>query len=185
MNSRIKALDFSDRVVFKGRENTQLLKKIEALRFDVWCRIIDPESAVTRFSLDQFDYDGWHITYLDNDLVIASGRLMISTDRTSIPDLCSIEPFVKQMTFPVCVLNRLVVHWLYTKKGLGTENIRDRIELATTLGAKQVWIEEQSKGISLLSQMGFQEMGPSLDRSVKGDWRIMCKTILGNVLNDN
>lgn len=167
----------NDRVVFKGSENTQLLKKIEKLRFGVWGRLIDPETAVARFALDQFDHEGWHVTYLDNDLVITSGRLMISTDKTSIPDLCSIEPFVNHMTFPIGVMNRLVVHWEYTKKGLGTENIRDRIELAATLGASQVWIEEQSKGISLLSQLGFQEMGPSQDRSVKGDWRIMCKTL--------
>ena len=173
--SGVMAMD--DKVVFKGSENTHLLKRIEVLRFDVWGRLIDPETAVARFALDQFDHEGWHVAYLDDDLIIASGRLMFSTDKNSVPDLCSLEPFVKQMTFPIGVLNRLVVHWEYSKNGLGTENMRDRVKLATTLGARQVWVEEQSKGISLLSQQGFQEMGPSQDKSVKGDWRIMCRTL--------
>lgn len=166
-----------DKLIFKGSENTRLLKEIEALRFDVWGRIIDPEIAASRFSLDQYDHEGWHIAYLDNDKVITSGRLMIAIDGTSMPDLCSFEPYLELMSFPVGVLNRLVVHWQYAKKGHGTKNICDRIELATSLGAKQVWIEEQSKGVSLLSKLGFKEMGPSFDRSIDGDWRIMCNVV--------
>ena len=167
------------RVVFKGSENVLLLEKIERLRFDVWARLIDPETAETRFSLDQFDYEGWHVAYFDNDQVIASGRLMIATDGKSIPDLCSFEPYVRQMNFPIGVLNRLVVHWQHTKKGLGTSNLHDRIKLAASLDVRQVWLEEQNKGISLVSQLDFQEMGSSQDKSIKGDWRIMCKALKG------
>ena len=53
----------NNKVIFKGSENVLLLKKIERLRFDVWGRLINPEAAEARFSLDRFDHEGWHVVY--------------------------------------------------------------------------------------------------------------------------
>ena len=150
-----------------------MLRKIEKFGLTVWSRVIDTEAASSRFGIDQFDHDGWHVAYRDQGNIIASGRLIIASEQAAVPDLCSFGPCVERMHFPIGVLNRLVVHWEHSGNGLGRRLNVERLELAARQGAAEVWVEVQSDRVPSMQRLGFEEVGPSQDITIVGDWRIM------------
>jgi len=165
------------KLVFKGNDNPGMLRRIEEFRLDVWRRIIDAEVAADRFCLDPFDYDGWHVVHLDQNEIIGSGRLIIAGDHSGVPDLCSFEPYTQHVSYPMGVMNRLVVHHEYTCNGVGGQLSLERIELAREQGVVDIWVEIQGPRMSSMEQMGFQDMGPSHDTAIEGVWRIMRRSI--------
>jgi predicted GNAT family N-acyltransferase len=160
-------------LVFKGNEDPVLLKRIETLRLGVWNHLISSRLAVRRFGLDPFDYKAWHIAYLEKGSVIASGRLFIATRPYDMPDHCSFSPYHGLMRYPTGILNRLVVDRMYRGRNLATNINKDRIRLAREHGVTDLWVEVQSHRAPSLEQLGFSDVGPSLDKSIVGDWRIM------------
>ncbi len=167
------APDFQ-RVIFKGEDDPALLEQVEAFRLRVWGDLIGIRLAVKRFGLDSFDYQAWHIAYIEEDGLIASGRLIVATSQSSVPDLCSFRPYLDQMTYPIGILNRLVVDRMYRRQGMATSINRDRIKLAREHGVTSIWVEIQTNRVPSMERLGFFDVGPSLDKSVVGDWRIMC-----------
>jgi predicted GNAT family N-acyltransferase len=160
-------------VVFRGEDDPALLERIEALRLDVWGELIGAELAVKRFGLDPFDNKAWHIAYLEEGDVVASSRLIIASCQSDVPDLCSFGPYLDLMEYPIGVLNRLLVDRMYRGRGMAPSLIRARIRLAHEHGVTDLWAESQSHTVPSMEQHGFREVGPSLDKSVVGDWRIM------------
>lgn len=164
-------------VVFKGEDDAALLKRIEAFRLDVWGDLIGARLAAKRFGLDSFDYKAWHIAYIEEDSLIASGRLIIATCQSGVPDLCSFRPYLGLMEYPICILNRLLVDRMYRGRGMATSINRDRIKLSREHGVNSLWVEVQSNRVPSMKRLGFFDVGPSLDKSIVGDWRIMCRKI--------
>jgi len=160
-------------VVFKGGEDPALLKRIEAFRLDGWSELITAKLAARRFGLDSFDYKAWHIAYFGEGGVIASGRLIIATHQSGVPDICSFRPYLGLMEYPIGMLNRLLVDRIYRGRGMATSINRDRIALARDHGVADLWVEIQSHRVASMEQLGFCDVGPSLDKSIIGDWRIM------------
>lgn len=170
-------------LLFKGSDNPGMLGQIEALRLYVWRRLIDTEVAYRRFAVDEFDNKAWHIAYLSEGRIIASGRVIIVAGKEDIPDLCSFAPYLEHMKLPIAVLNRLVVHPKHCRKGLGRQLYRDRIELASRKGVDDVWVEVQENRVGSMRRLGFKEVGPSQDKTIKGDWRIMRRSDRRESLN--
>ena len=162
-----------DPLIFKGSDNINMLREIEKFRLTVWSRVIDTKAASSRFGIDQFDHDGWHVAYQDRGNIIASGRLIIASEQAAVPDRCSFGPYVERMQFPIGVLNRLVVHGEYSGNGLGMRLNVERLELAARQGAAEVWVEVQNSRVPSMQHLGFEEVGPSQDITIVGDWRIM------------
>jgi len=162
-----------DSLVFKGSDNIGVLLEIEAFRLTVWNRLIDSKVASDRFGIDQFDYDGWHVVIRDEGDIIASGRLVIVAQEAGVPDLCSFAPYLQRMNFPIAILNRLVVQWEHAGNGIGRRLNMERIELAARQGASEVWVEVQASRVPAMQRLGFEELGPSHDKAIVGDWRIM------------
>jgi predicted GNAT family N-acyltransferase len=160
-------------VVFKGEDDPALLERIGEFRLDVWGELVGASLAVKRFGLDSFDYKAWHVAYLDEGGVIASGRLIITTCQPDVPDLCSFRPYLGLMEYPVGILNRLVVDRKYRGMGMATSINTDRIKLARDHGVTDLWVEIQAHRAPSMKQLGFCDVGPSLDESIIGDWRIM------------
>jgi len=160
-------------VVFKGEDAPALLERIEAFRLDMWGELIGARLAVKRFGLDSFDDKAWHIAYLEEDCLVASGRLIIATCQSGVPDLCSFRPYLGLMEYPIGILNRLLVDREYRGRGMGTSINRERIKLARDHGVTGLWVEVQAHRAPSMEQLGFFEVGPSLDESIVGDWRIM------------
>ena len=163
-------------LVFRGRDDVTLLERIEVLRLGVWSEFISTTMAIRRFGLDPFDREAWHIVYLEGDNVIASGRLIIATCQSAVPDHCSFSNYHGLMSYPSGILNRLVVDRRYRRRGMANRINRDRIRLAEDNGVRDLWIEIQSDRLSAMEQLGFSDVGPSLDESVGGQWRIMRRT---------
>lgn len=166
-----------DTLVFNGSDNPGMLREIEAFRFKVWKRLIDSHVASARFRIDRFDYEGWHVVYLDEGDIVASARLTIAADEAGVPDLCSFAPHVQQMSFPIGILNRLVVHWEHAGIGVGRRMNVDRIKLAARQGVSEVWVEVQTGRVASMQRLGFEELGPSQDTTITGDWRIMRRIV--------
>ena len=164
-----------DILIFKGEENISMLRDIAAFRVDVWSRLIDSEVASARFGIDQFDYEGWQFVHLHGGNIIASGRLVVAAKEAQVPDLCSFKPYVQYMTFPLGILNRLTVHWGHSGKRLGSQLNLERIDLAARQGVSVLWVEVQTYRVPSMERLGFKDMGPSQDKTIDGDWRIMCK----------
>lgn len=162
-------------VVFKGEDDPALLERIEAFRLDVWGELVGARLAVKRFGLDSFDDKAWHIVYLEEDRLIASGRLIIATCQSGVPDPCSFRPYLDLMEYPIGIMNRLLVDRLYRGKGMATSINRDRIKLARDHGVAGLWVEVQAHRVPSMEQLGFFEVGQSLDESIVGDWRIMSR----------
>ena len=160
-------------VVFKGEDDPALLKQIEALRLEVWGELVGTELAVKRFGLDPFDNKAWHVAYLDEGSVIASGRLIIATCQSDVPDLCSFGPYLDLMEYPTGFLNRLLVARMFRGRGMAPSLIRARIRLALEHGVTNLWAESQSHTVPSMEKHGFREVGPSLDKLIVGDWRVM------------
>jgi len=164
-----------DVFVFKGRSNYNMLKELERFRIDVWSRIILPNIAGQRFGLDSFDMFAWHVVVADKGRILGSARLIIADSFLDIPDMCSFNPYIKQMHYPVAFMNRLVVGEQYRSNGVGKRLNRKRDELVVLSHAHEVWIEaEKNRHVSLL-QNNYRHIGPSADESVDGDWSIYCK----------
>lgn len=163
-------------LIFKGENDIGMLRQIEAFRLQVWNSLIDSEIASTRFSLDQFDYDGWHIAHINETDIIGCGRLIIANDESGVPDLCSFKPYAKSMSYPIGIMNRLVVNLTHAGKGIGRQLNIERIELARDQGVSEIWVEVQAPRVSSMERLGFRDMGPSQDTSIKGVWRIMQNT---------
>jgi predicted GNAT family N-acyltransferase len=159
--------------IFKGESDPALLKRIEAFRLKVWSECIGVRLAVKRFGLDSFDYKAWHIAYLEEGSVIASGRLIMANCQSGVPDLCSFSPFLGLMEYPIGILNRLVVDRMYRGRGMATSINRDRIRLAREHGVTDLWVEIQLHRVPSMGQLGFYVVGPSQDKSIAGDWCIM------------
>ena len=164
-------------VVFKGEDDPALLKRIEAFRLHVWGELVGARRAAKRFGLDSFDYKAWHIAYIEEGGLVASGRLIIATCQSGVPDLCSFRPYLGLMEFPVGILNRLLVDPMYRRQGLATSINKDRIKLARDHGVAGLWVEIQSNRVLSMKRLGFFDIGPSLDKTIIGDWRIMCRSI--------
>jgi len=162
-----------DCLIFKGSDNVDMLREIETLRLNVWHRLIDAKVASRRFGIDQCDYDGWHVVHRHAGNIIASGRLIVAVDQAHVPDLCSFGPYLEGADFPIGIMNRLVVHWEHSGKGLGRRLNVERLELAARQGAREVWVEVQSHRVPSMQGLGFEEVGPSEDVTIVGDWRIM------------
>jgi len=160
-------------VVFKGGGDPALLKRIEAFRLEEWGNLIGAKLALKRFGLDSFDHKAWHIAYLEEGGVIASGRLIIATCQSDVPDICSFKPYLGVMEYPVGILNRLLVDRMCRGRGLATGINMERIGLARDHGVADLWVEVQSYRVPAMEQLDFCDVGPSLDKSIIGDWRIM------------
>lgn len=168
-------------LVFKGAEDVEMLERIEIFRLDVWSRIIDREVANKRFKLDRFDYDGWHVVYLGNGTIIGCGRLIVAQAEPDVPDLCSFKPYLGNMQFPVGIMNRLVVGEIHSSRGIGNSINVARIDLARKHDASAVWVEIQVERLAAMERLGFVDKGPSLDKTIDGDWRIMCRNCQARV----
>jgi hypothetical protein len=160
-------------VVFKGEDDPALLKRIEKLRLEVWGELVGARLAAKRFGLDSFDYKAWHIAYIDDSDLIASGRLIIATCESGVPDLCSFRPYLGHMEYPIGILNRLFVNRTCRGRGMATCINEARIKLAHDYGVTSIWVEVQLHRAPSMERLGFFDVGPSLDKSVVGDWRIM------------
>lgn len=161
--------------IFRGSDNPGMLREIEAFRLYVWSRLIDAEVAARRFSIDPFDYAGWHVVHLGKDAIIASSRLIIAAEESQVPERCSFGPYLRHMRYPMGILNRLVVHPEHSGNGLGRRLNVARIELAARQGVDAVWVEVQTCRLASMRGLGFEDMGPSQDTTIDGDWRIMRK----------
>lgn len=159
--------------VFHGEDNPDLLKQIETFRVSTWSTSIGAEQAARRFGRDIFDERSWHIACFDKAELIACGRLSIAATESHIPDTCSFEPYYTTMDFPIGMLNRLVVHHRYRRAGLANRINRERLVLANFQGATDLWVEVRACRTRSMNRLGFVDVGPSLDKSVPGNWRIM------------
>lgn len=159
--------------IFKGADDAVLLKRVEDFRLMVWCELIDADLARRRFGLDAFDEKAWHVIYLDQNKIIACGRLVVASQREEVPDQCSFKPYLDTMRYPIGLFNRLVVDPGCQGQGLGAAINRHRIQLATDRDISNLWVEVQSNRVASMKRLGFAEMGISCDKSVEGDWRIM------------
>ena len=160
-------------VVFKGEDDPALLQRIEKFRLEVWGELVGARLAAKRFGLDSFDYQAWHIAYIEDSDLIASGRLIIATCESGVPDLCSFRPYLDQMEYPIGILNRLFVNKVFRGRGMASSINKARIKLAHDHGINSIWVEVQLHRAPSMERLGFFDVGPSLDKSVVGDWRIM------------
>ncbi len=165
----------TDLLIFKGLEDPALLSRIEAFRLDVWSQLVERETATARFALDRFDLDGWHAVSLSKAQIAGCGRLSPVDNAGALPDLCSFQPYTACMQYPLAVLNRLVVHPAHRGNGLARKLTLARIELARARALCEVWVEIDSPRVGAMQRLGFQDMGPSQDASIKGRWRILRK----------
>lgn len=162
-------------LIFKGEERVAMLRQIEAFRLNVWRQLIGADAATARFATERFDYTGWHIVHRSRGEIIATGRLLVVDELEQVPDLCSFAPYVKRMDFPIGFLNRLVVHPMHRRKGLGRRVNSQRLELSERLGVREVWVEVQDNRVGSMQRLGFEEVGRSHDSTISGNWRILRK----------
>ena len=141
-------------LVFKGDDNIEVLKQVEALRLKVWSRLINQKTATTRFGLDRFDYEAWHVVFRDGKAIIGGGRLIVAADKQGVPDLCSFKPYLDCMEYPIGVMNRLLVHWMYQRKGIAEQINLKRIELARELGLSGIWVETRTSRVAPMQNLG-------------------------------
>ena len=165
-------------VIFKGRDDPEALMEVESFRLGVWEEILDHKAASERFSLDQFDYDSWHFLHMNKGCIIGCGRLIIADSELHVPDLCSFKPYLNRMRYPLGVMNRLVVHQDYRGNGVAHNINRQRVSFACERSVADIWIEVQAQRCQTMERFGFEQMGPSLDKTIPGDWRIMRNKIL-------
>ncbi len=163
--------------IFRGDEAPDFLKRVEKHRLETWGRVVDRVAASARFGLDHFDSDAWHIIYSEENKIIGSGRLIIATSRQDVPDLCSFEPYLSRMCFPLGVMNRLAVHWKHRNKGIARQINLKRIQLANDKRATELWVEVQSHMVPVMENLGFKDEGPSLDETIVGEWRVLRNNI--------
>jgi predicted GNAT family N-acyltransferase len=164
-------------VFFKGSDNPEALMQVESFRLDVWKEILDHEAASARFGLDQFDYESWHFLYLKAGNIIGCGRLIIAENEQEVPDLCSFKPYLDRMRYPMGVMNRLVVHRDYRGNGVAQNINQQRVSFSCERSVADIWIEVQAQRCQTMERFGFELMGPSLDKTIPGDWRIMCNKV--------
>jgi GNAT superfamily N-acetyltransferase len=168
------------RLIFSGRTDTcNLLPEIEALRLEVWTPKTGALAAQHRFGIDEADLDAHHyVIEGDHGQLLASARLVLTTNAYSVPDLQAFGPFVDQMRFPLAVLNRLVVHPCHQGRGFSALIDNCRVSDAASLGACAIWVEaEQSRAGHLARRFHFEDRGASPDNSIPGNWRILCKPL--------
>ena len=161
-------------MLFKGSDKPETLMQVESFRLDVWKEVLDHEAASARFSLDQFDYESWYFLHLKAGSIIGCGRLIIAENEQEVPDLCSFKPYLECMRYPMSVMNRLVVHRDYRGNGVAHTINQQRVTLAGERSVVDIWIEVQAHRCLTMERFGFEIMGPSLDKSIPGDWQIMC-----------
>jgi len=164
-------------VIFKGSDDAEALTEVESFRLDVWKEILGSEAASVRFGLDQFDYDGWHFLHIKAGHITGSGRLLIAESELEVPDLCSFKPYLEYMQYPMGIMNRLVVHKDYRGNGVAHNLNQQRISFACDRSVAEIWIEVQAQRCKPMERFGFEEIGPSLDKTIPGDWRIMCNNV--------
>jgi predicted GNAT family N-acyltransferase len=164
-----------DITVFKGRDNPDFLRAIEQQRFSVWSGIVGNELARTRFAIDKFDPDAWHVVCTDDDKIIGSARLIVVNNAQDTPDLGSFGPYVPNMRFPAAFMNRMAVPEPYRSQGIGRILTGRRHDIAFSQNnVFEVWVEARTDRRKSLEQMGYVCMGISADESVVGDWLIFC-----------
>ena len=162
-----------DMVIIKGSEDVALLNQIEVFRIQVWAEIVGAETAIHRFSLEPSDFTSWHFVHLYEGKIIACARLTLAASILEAPDACSFGPYHCDMQFPLATLNRLVVDGNFRSKGLAAAINVERIRFAKELGVRELWVEVANKGIMSMEILGFSEVGPSADKTIQGDWKIM------------
>jgi GNAT superfamily N-acetyltransferase len=167
-------------LVLSGRSAPHnLLSEIETLRLDVWTPKTGPLTARHRFRIDEADlYAHHYVIEDDHGKLVASARLVLATRADEVPDPEAFGPFVGQMPFPSAILNRLVVHPGHQGQGLSSLIDTCRVNDATSLGAQAIWVEaEPSRAIHLTRRFHFEDRGASPDKSIPGEWRILCKPL--------
>ncbi|MEZ5489892.1 MAG: GNAT family N-acetyltransferase [Gammaproteobacteria bacterium] len=161
--------------VFAGQCNQKKLEEIETLRVCAWQPILSPTDAKSRFKLDATDRIAWHFCLRDtaHDQFIACSRLSAHSTFDLLPDPESYQRFAETMNFPLAIMSRLAVLPRFRGRGYATRLDNLRIEMATRLAIKEVWIEVRAGRIAYLEESQFKVMGNSADDSVPGNWFMM------------
>lgn len=166
-------------VFVKGDENLKLLNEIKAFRLKVWSEVIGIEKAKLRFGVevDAQDLRAWHCVKYDDQKMIASQAFNVANNQQELADYCSYEKYVEMMRFPLAITNRLVIDSNNRHTGLREEFYNLCLEKANKLGLLELWAESQQERTQFHSRNNYKDMGPSSDKSIEGDWRILVKIL--------
>ena len=158
-----------------GEDAPELLASVHELRIAAWEPIIGRSDALERFGLDEHDNRSWHCVLEDDtgEKLVAGGRLTVCGDLEALPESASFEPFADQMSLPLGVAGRLVVHPDHQNRGLAERIITTRLDLARDLELVEVWSETRREQVHGFVRHGYGVVGSSSDRSVVGDWEIL------------
>lgn len=159
-------------IVFQGNTDQSLLEKVEQHRIQVWRDIVGEDVARTRFAIDLFDLNSWHVVCFHEKDIIGSARLVIATSPNNTPDLCSFAPYVRSIQYPAAFMNRLAIHPEHRHKGITKMLNAKRHEIAFAQNAREIWVEARADRKQSLAKIGYECIGVSADESVVGEWLI-------------
>ena len=166
-------------VFVKGDENLKLLNEVKAFRLKIWSELIGIEKAKLRFGveIDAEDLRAWHCVKYDNQKIIASQAFNVTNNQEELVDFCSYERYVKIMRFPLAITNRLVIDSNNKQMGLREEFYNLCLKKAKKLRLLELWGESRQERTQFHSRNNYKDMGPSSDKSIDGDWRILVKKL--------
>lgn len=153
------------------------LAAIDVLRNAAWGPIVGDHEAAARFGIDEHDRDAWHCVVHHGTELVAAGRLTAHDDCDQLPEAASFGPYRSHMHPPFGLGSRIVVHPDHRGRGFAEMIIADRLALAADLGLVEVWSETRRVHHPGMTRHGYEHIGPSVDRSVPGEWVVLRATV--------
>jgi GNAT superfamily N-acetyltransferase len=140
---------------------SKAIQQILALRVLAWRSFIQVDPNQREWT-DKFDASARHWAILDEDVIVAAGRLSIHEQLVDVPDSEVYGTvFTTPPSPPIASMNRLVVHPSYRGLGLSDQLDEVRISAAERAGCSCVigYTPSGDKRLAQLVRKGFQVLG--------------------------
>lgn len=152
------------RCVEFSSDDRELLEKATRLRAAVWNLHVGLDVFAEKVWTDCHDCHACHWGILNTSgYMVASARLCVHDTIEEFPDYFPGNTFDCDFDSPIAMMNRLVVHPDYQKRGLASGLDRVRINKALSLYCKSIVIEVPSYRIKSLERHGFEYVGQTVD----------------------
>lgn len=157
---------------FIGRDEPDLLARIETLRLSCWSGTV-PANIAACLKIDALDHEAYQVVVFEGERLCGAGRLSIHVDTAGLPDAANFLPFVRYLVFPAGFMNRLVVHPCYRGKGISHVIDERRMGIASKRQMRAIVVEAKGGRSRALQHQGFEILGESPDTRYPGRWHIL------------
>ena len=144
--------------IIDPKTNPLVIRKIGALRVEVWGDLLNPAAVREGVWLDNHDVTALHWVAMVDHEVVAAARLTLHETVSEIPDWDELGHLSISFGTPIAYMSRLVIKKNYRAPGFAD---RLRLEEARRLGAQSVLVGPLKARIRPLEKCGFEYIGCS------------------------